>query len=529
MKSVHDTYGRRQAYITVNQAALIAYLCAMTALGHDLRPDNFVHLCLTALLFGDAAFVSYRNMQNNRALNHFAYLLILLGWSFLLSLFAREPASAALATLSLPICQYQTLYFLQLFVFQAGAYPGQRTAIAILNASWVISTIAYFISPRAFAICYQAQLLLSLIVALIVGILHRKRLRFLIMSQKRALCLSFALVLLPFVCYTYHFYDRAAYMSSMGGYLTVMLTFGSVHSIVFQGGARRWRGAPLHRPEVASLAIGAIAGWVLVARLFHIPFMAGIILLHMAVLLLLMHNLLLYLQMRRQSMDFAVASDRRHFYAYSLAQMEREEALKNEFSNYLHDDVLQDLLSIKNLISKAERADVRALVSDTLDALNQSIRAQMQAYHPTFLKDLTLKENIRLQIESIVESQPDCPCKISLDCDERLFLVEPYDVILYRIITELVTNILKHASAGEGMVRLIQDRGEITLYVTDDGVGPGRFMQHTAGHRGLATIQEQVAQLNGRMSVKANRPRGTQVTITMPMKGEKSYESFIGR
>ena len=94
MKSVHDTYGRRQAYITVNHAALIAYLCAMTALGHDLRPDNFVHLCLTALLFGDAAFVSYRNMQNNRALNHFAYLLILLGWSFLLSLFAREPASA---------------------------------------------------------------------------------------------------------------------------------------------------------------------------------------------------------------------------------------------------------------------------------------------------------------------------------------------------------------------------------------------------------------------------------------------------
>ena len=42
-------------------------------------------------------------------------------------------------------------------------------------------------------------------------------------------------------------------------------------------------------------------------------------------------------------------------YIHTLVQIQKEENLKKDFSNYLHDEVLQDLLSIKNMMIKATR------------------------------------------------------------------------------------------------------------------------------------------------------------------------------
>ena len=108
-------------------------------------------------------------------------------------------------------------------------------------------------------------------------------------------------------------------------------------------------------------------------------------------------------------------------------------------------------------------------------------------------------------------------------CDKDVFLVEPYNVLIYRMIKELVTNALKHSSATTIDVLLMQEDGRITLKVTDNGIGFKPFTYKSGSHQGLASIGEQVSLLDGTTG------GGTAVVISMPMNGGDSYENFVGR
>ena len=178
------------------------------------------------------------------------------------------------------------------------------------------------------------------------------------------------------------------------------------------------------------------------------------------------------------------------------------------------------------MIRKAEQPEVKQLLLDTLTELNSSIRFQMQSYHPTLIKSLTLKENIQSLLDSLSENNS---VTIRLDCDADFFLVEPYNMLIYRMIKELTTNALKHSSATTISVLLIQENGRITLKVTDNGKGFQPFIHQTGTHQGLASIGEQVNLLNGTMNIKPAAGGGTTIALSMPMNGGDSYESFISR
>ena len=94
-------------------------------------------------------------------------------------------------------------------------------------------------------------------------------------------------------------------------------------------------------------------------------------------------------------------------YHVALQQLQREEQLNLEFANFLHDDILQDLLSVKNMMKKADRPEVQKIITETLDNMNTYIREQMQDYHPTLLPKLTIKENYQNLLDGISQSFPN--------------------------------------------------------------------------------------------------------------------------
>ena len=101
--------------------------------------------------------------------------------------------------------------------------------------------------------------------------------------------------------------------------------------------------------------------------------------------------------------------------------------------------------------------------------------------------------------------------------------------MIYRILRELVTNALKHAQAAEIQAELSQQRGKILLEVADNGKGYEQEEYRHQDHRGLDSILEQVGMLGGTMQIRSGKGAGTRITIAMEMKGEDSYQSFIGR
>ena len=218
-------------------------------------------------------------------------------------------------------------------------------------------------------------------------------------------------------------------------------------------------------------------------------------------------------------------------YNAALAQLQQEEQINLEFSNFLHDNILQDLLSIKNLMYKSTKPDIQKIITETLDSMNIYIREQMQNYHPVLLSKLTIKENYQNLLAYIAQSFPERRISIVFDCPDSLFLVPPYDIFIYRLLKELVTNVYKHSTGEKAWITLTQDNGMIVLCVKDNGSADAGSLTYadSSKHRGLALSTDRVQSMDGTISITQNFPRGICVCINLPMKGDASYQYFISR
>ena len=139
----------------------------MAAQNDFIQQNSFVHFLLLSFLIFDAEYISYKNVKGNKTLNHFSLLLLLLGWQFLLYLFDFRPISDIVSTVLLPICFYQSIYFVQAFLFQESAYRGQKPLLAFLKTSCIIAVFCFFVSDRAFFAAYQLQVLLSTVTLMV--------------------------------------------------------------------------------------------------------------------------------------------------------------------------------------------------------------------------------------------------------------------------------------------------------------------------------------------------------------------------
>ena len=155
----------------------------------------------------------------------------------------------------------------------------------------------------------------------------------------------------------------------------------------------------------------------------------------------------------------------------------------------------------------------------------------MQNYHPVLLSKLTIKENYQNLLAYIAQSFPERRASIVFDCSDALFLVPPYDIFIYRLLKELVTNVYKHSTGDKAWITLTQDNGIIVLCVKDNGSADTGSLTYadSSKHRGLALITDRVQSMDGTVSITQNFPHGICVCINLPMKGDASYQYFISR
>lgn len=519
--AVKRKYMVRQGLMILNQLLLIVFLCIMNNVGATILSENSVHIVLLTLLFWDGYYISSKNVKGNPILSQFAILLVLFGWHFGLSLFGSYSLADMASVVILPICLYQLVNFVQAFLFQGANYKGRKVFLSGIAILCFVATICFFLDRECFYIIYNIQFLVSFVWCIVISAIHRKRVWFVLRSQRKQLLFSAIFVLLPFICYMIAFSRKENYVEQMGLYLIVMLTFVSIHSIIFRANHQQKPFFSLSWPATAIFLLLGIASFSLIVWLFDLPILTAITLIYLLVFWGLLYRLLMFWKASKLK-NSAVPS----FYEYTIAQLKHEEALRKEFTNYLHDDILQDLLSMKNLVRKAGQFDIQQLLEETLRKLTSSIRSQMQAYHPKLLKNLTFKENLQSVLDSITN---DSGSLITLNCKDDVFLVEPYTMLICRFARELAVNALKHSHATRIDVRLQQENDMIILQVSDNGAGFSPPPDDHSIHHGLASIQEQVFFLNGKMTIKENPGGGTNISIFIPMKGEESYASFVGR
>lgn len=152
----------------------------------------------------------------------------------------------------------------------------------------------------------------------------------------------------------------------------------------------------------------------------------------------------------------------------------------------------------------ALRRDARAALSD--------VRRIVEDLRPPVLDELGLEGALRQQVGRPVWRADGTPVQVQLQLPERLpALPAGVDVATYRIATEALTNVLRHAQATRAVIELhCADRLEVMI--TDDGAADHSW---TPGV-GLQAMRERAAELGGRFEAGPT-PDGWRVAASFPL------------
>jgi signal transduction histidine kinase len=101
------------------------------------------------------------------------------------------------------------------------------------------------------------------------------------------------------------------------------------------------------------------------------------------------------------------------------------------------------------------------------------------------------------------------------------------EVALYRIAQEALTNVRRHAKARQASVVLLQQPGEVTLLVEDDGIGfdPSSVQETTDTSLGLTGMEERATLLGGSFVLESAAGSGTVVRVSIPVGRETKCQS----
>ncbi|WP_138484708.1 tetratricopeptide repeat-containing sensor histidine kinase [Dyadobacter bucti] len=198
------------------------------------------------------------------------------------------------------------------------------------------------------------------------------------------------------------------------------------------------------------------------------------------------------------------------------AMLEGQEQERTRLARDLHDGLGGLLSSIKielSQIAGQEDTRLRTGLDRTLshldDAVNE-LRRIARSLMPEILMKYGLAEATREFCKTLKETGINLVCQVFNYKDS---LAKEKQVVLYRIIQELVNNAVKHAAASQILV-IIQQSGD-TLFVTveDDGKGFDMEKTNSKAGAGLSNIKARADFLNAKFEVQSAPQKGTSVVV----------------
>ncbi|MBC8112178.1 MAG: tetratricopeptide repeat protein [Verrucomicrobia bacterium] len=150
-----------------------------------------------------------------------------------------------------------------------------------------------------------------------------------------------------------------------------------------------------------------------------------------------------------------------------------------------------------------------------LDNSIQELRLVARNLMPESLLRFGLKDALQDFTQNISQSG-------ELTVDYQTFgleirLEQNIEIIVFRIVQELLNNVIKHASASQVLVQLVQEANRLSVTVEDNGKGFDTSTLETAKGIGWTNIQSRVDYLKGKLDIDTQTGKGTSVHIDLPV------------
>ncbi|MAN85367.1 MAG: hypothetical protein CL555_00400 [Algoriphagus sp.] len=198
--------------------------------------------------------------------------------------------------------------------------------------------------------------------------------------------------------------------------------------------------------------------------------------------------------------------------AEHLIQVQEDE--RKRLGRDLHDSIGGMLASLYIKTETIEENYSKQSLNELRQMIEQSIQEARSLSHnltPHYLEENGLENVLKVQIELLEKKYP---LKIHFYYQVSTDLGKSTELILYRIINELLQNMVKHSEAKKALISISEREGELEVIAEDDGKG----IDPDLGLKGigLKNIQERVAYLKGKMELESSAS-GTSHIIIIPL------------
>jgi signal transduction histidine kinase/ligand-binding sensor domain-containing protein len=224
------------------------------------------------------------------------------------------------------------------------------------------------------------------------------------------------------------------------------------------------------------------------------------------------------------------------FYRYRVSKLRQAERLQRQFSEQLiasqeqersriagelHDSLMQSLLVAKNrsLMGLRKSGDQPAVerelreIGEAMTNAVDEVRSIAHNLRPYQVDQLGLTRSIRSLVDELNETTQ---VRFVLEAENfDADLPGDQGILVYRIVQEATSNILKHSGAGKASITVTRSAGTISIAVTDDGRGFAMDGATRLGF-GLRGIAERVRMLNGRLGIDSSPGKGTTLSFEIP-------------
>ena len=205
------------------------------------------------------------------------------------------------------------------------------------------------------------------------------------------------------------------------------------------------------------------------------------------------------------------------------AVLRTEEKTRANFSKELHDGLGPLLSSAKISLSALSHSDMTAeqrdIFNNTLYVVDEALRSLREISNnlsPHALTDFGLARGIQIFVDKAAALHK---VKISFATNLRGERYDPdIEVIMYRVVCELITNSLKHSGCSEIRLSLSVAGDTLEMQYSDNGRGFDPQAMMDCG-MGLSNINSRVSSLNGTFDIRSSKGRGMCASVKVNVRG----------
>jgi signal transduction histidine kinase len=201
------------------------------------------------------------------------------------------------------------------------------------------------------------------------------------------------------------------------------------------------------------------------------------------------------------------------------AVVKTEENERMRFAKELHDGLGPLLSSIKMSVSTIKKqmgnqSDLRIIenADKLIDESIITIKEISNNISPHILNNFGLFKALQSFVTKI-QSSHNINIVFNSNVDEKRYNYN-IEVVFYRVICELITNTLKHASAKRITIDLFEDKDDLFLEYFDDGIGfSPEKVEMTSQGMGLANMKSRINSLNGTSQIISRIGKGVHFIV----------------